>query len=364
MVPELRYETSSDNINFLLYFFFRNDLEDDACSDTDVYKDLEVEDESIEIECCEYSSDECEDDLDINASVETTITATDETLCAELEISEIEMPNNLPPAMQKIHQSTQTYFGKESAADWKIYQTPVIIPNHKFSRSEESSNYSAELGVIGTMKVICSLDLLLQLFEGPCQIPGCIYPVSVKTVTVGVTAVITWSCLSGHKGRFCTSHKVKGLYANNIQTAASILLSGNNLMKVNRMFQFCSMPTIAKDMFLRYQNSLFFPVVQEWWDWNKRNIIEGLHNKEVVLAGDGQCDSPGKTAKYLCYYLLDITSSYVVHCEVMDKRMVGGKSATMEVEALKRSLQSLVQLLNIMEMITDASSSVIKLMSK
>ena len=121
MVPELRYETSSDNINFL-YFFFRNDLEDDACSDTDVNKDLEVEeDESIEIECCEYSSDECEDDLGINASVETTITATDETLCAELEISEIEMQNNLPPAMQKIHQSTQTYFGKESAADWKIY---------------------------------------------------------------------------------------------------------------------------------------------------------------------------------------------------------------------------------------------------
>ena len=74
--------------------------------------------------------------------------------------------------------------------------------------------------------------------------------------------------------------------------------------------------------------------------------------------------TPGKTAKYLCYYLLDITSNYVVHCEVMDKRMVGGKSATMEVEALKRSLQSLVQPLNIMEMITDASSSVIKLMSK
>ena len=126
-------------------------------------KDLEVEeDENIEIECFEYSSDECEDDLGINASVETTMIARDETLCAELEISEIEMQNNLPPVMQKIHQSTQTYFGKESAADLKICQTPVIIPNHKFSRSEESSNYSEELGVIGTMKVICSLDLLLQ----------------------------------------------------------------------------------------------------------------------------------------------------------------------------------------------------------
>ena len=30
MVPELRYDTPSDTMNFLSYFFFRNDLEDDA----------------------------------------------------------------------------------------------------------------------------------------------------------------------------------------------------------------------------------------------------------------------------------------------------------------------------------------------
>ena len=162
------------------------------------------------------------------------------------------------------------------------------------------------------MKVICSLDLLLQSFEGPCQIPGCIYPVSVKTATVGVTAVITWSCLSGHKGRFCTSHKVKGLYANNIQTAASILLSGNNLMKVNRMFQFCSMPTIAKDMFLRYQNSLFFPVVQEWWDWNRRNIIDELHNKEVVLARDVTFQEKQQNTFVITYWILQAAMLCIV----------------------------------------------------
>ena len=40
---------------------------------------------------------------------------------------------------------------------------------------------------------------------------------------------------------------------------------------------------------------------------------------EVILAGDGQWDSPGKTAKYLSYYLMDIMTNYILH---LDKRMV------------------------------------------
>ena len=44
--------------------------------------------------------------------------------------------------------------------------------------------------------------------------------------------------------------------------------------------------------------------------------------------------------------------------------MVGGKSAAMEVEALKGSLNDLIQLLNVIEVVTDASSSVIKEMCK
>ena len=51
-----------------------------------------------------------------------------------------------------------------------------------------------------------------------------------------------------------------------------------------------------------------------------------------------------------------------MHLECMDKREVGGKSPNMEKEALKRSIEKLKLLVNLKEVVTDASSSIIKMM--
>ena len=37
----------------------------------------------------------------------------------------------------------------------------------------------------------------------------------------------------------------------------------------------------------------------------------------------GQCDSPGINAKNLCYFLIEVESSYILDIEVVDKRHVG-----------------------------------------
>ena len=237
-------------------------------------------------------------------------------------------------------------------------------PHRKFTRGEDAAEYLKELDMIQTPKVICSLDLLEKLLDGRCSEPGCILPLTVSTTTVGVTAVISWQCAKGHKGKFCSSHKIRGLYANNVQVASAILISGNNYNKISQLFNFSSSTFMDHTTFYRYQRKLFFPVIKEWWIWMRRSIINELSEQPVVLAGDGQCDSPGKTAKYLSYYLMNITTNYIVHGEYLDKHMVGGKSAAMEVEALKRSLNDLIQLLNVIEVVTDASSSVIKEMRK
>ena len=55
---------------------------------------------------------------------------------------------------------------------------------------------------------------------------------------VGATVVVNSYCEGGHKHRFCSSHEVNGIYANNLQSAAAVLLSGNNFAKVSRMADF------------------------------------------------------------------------------------------------------------------------------
>ena len=96
----------------------------------------------------------------------------------------------------------------------------------------------------------------------------------------------------------------------------------------------------------------------------KDAIIAELSVNQVVLADDGQFDSPGKSAMFLSYFLLDIATNYIVHVQIMGKRMTGGKSVVMEVKALTRSLENLIQVLNVAEVFTDASASVIKEMTK
>jgi len=95
------------------------------------------------------------------------------------------------------------------------------------------------------------------------------------------------------------------------------------------------------------------------------DILELIKDEEVIASGDGQSDSPGHSAKYLTYFLmLSGQEEYIIHIECLDKREVGGKSPNMEREALKRAINYLKNVINLKEVVTDASSSGIKMMGK
>ena len=80
--------------------------------------------------------------------------------------------------------------------------------------------------------------------------------------------------------------------------------------------------------------------------------------------GDGQCDSPGFTAKNLCYFLMEMTTGYIIDLEVLDKREVELKSVNMEKRALQNILERITDVLTVGEVITDASASIKKMMGE
>jgi len=80
--------------------------------------------------------------------------------------------------------------------------------------------------------------------------------------------------------------------------------------------------------------------------------------------GDGQCDSPGFTAKNLCYFMMEITTGYIIDLEVLDKREVELKSVNMEKRALENILQRIKNVLEVVEVVTDASASIKKMMGE
>ena len=91
-------------------------------------------------------------------------------------------------------------------------------------------------------------------------------------------------------------------------------------------------------------------------------LIKEFSGKDMVLGGDGQCDSPGFNAKNLCYFMMEAESNYILDIEVLDKRHVGLISTNMEKEAVLRSLNRLTTEIKVAELATDASTSVKALM--
>ena len=277
-------------------------------------------------------------------SIEPEYEEEEEEAVAEKEKSSV------PSCMGSTTKSTQTdYVHDQSQPSSNGMQ---FGPHKKYTRMEECYAFPSISNLYDDQKVLCSVELLSELFGNMCKYHGCVHQVCVKKCYVGATLIFQWSCRAGHKGKFSTSKTVKGLYVNNVILAASILLSGNNFEKVEKMFNFANIHFVTRDMFFRYQRKLFFPVIEGWWQWMEETLIDQLSNESVILARDGQFDSPGKTAKYLSYFLVHSQSRQIVKVEIFDKRMTHGKSTTMETEALKSALKSTMEHLSVTELET------------
>ena len=83
----------------------------------------------------------------------------------------------------------------------------------------------------------------------------------------------------------------------------------------------------------------------------------------MLLAGDGRCDSPGSSAKYCTYSLMDLDTNTILHMETVDKREVSLQSPSMERTAVIRALKHLEDNgITAGELVTDASSAFQKML--
>ena len=96
----------------------------------------------------------------------------------------------------------------------------------------------------------------------------------------------------------------------------------------------------------------------------REEILDEFAGESIVVGGDGQCDSPGFNAKHLCYFMVEANTNYIIDTEVLDKRHVGLTSTNMEREAVKRGLTALNERVNVVELVTDTSTSIKALLGK
>ena len=193
----------------------------------------------------------------------------------------------------------------------------------KFSRLEDQHLFPEKLAMVKETKFICSLNLFLNLFK-KCQHPDCPNVASTKHHLVGPTLVVNQTCPNGHKGKFASLKDLEEMNANNLQVAASVLLSGNNSAKIEKMANFLGLSFISDSTFYRMQRLYLIPRINELVvELAKGSTDTEFLERDIVVCGDGLCDSPGHTARNLCYFLMELASGYILEVVVRDKRHVG-----------------------------------------
>ena len=77
--------------------------------------------------------------------------------------------------------------------------------------------------------------------------------------------------------------------------------------------------TITSKTFFRHQKCYLQPAISLTWERQQRKLISELleEKKGLVLGGDGRADSPGHSAKYGSYSIVDLNRNKVVDMKLV-----------------------------------------------
>ena len=194
-------------------------------------------------------------------------------------------------------------------------------------------------------QVMVDVENIVQLFEGPCGMQNCQekYKVVERKLEAGVLT-ITYQCKNGHRdvwhsSKVLTTKNGQKLFVSSTLLAAATLLTGNNFEKINLFAHCMNFSFISSTTFHHIQTFYVIPSIKALWGEMKGKIWKLFEKELLVLCGDGRMDSPGFSAKYCLYTMMDHFLDLIVDVQVVDKREAGGTSSHMEKMGCKRILE-------------------------
>ncbi|KAK7901331.1 hypothetical protein WMY93_018100 [Mugilogobius chulae] len=195
---------------------------------------------------------------------------------------------------------------------------------------------------------------------------GAAGPFEVDLIKRGTALIVKWMCPNGHivwQWNSQPTFKFK-MQAGDFMLATNILLSGNNYSKVALLFNYMNMGMVARTTFFSIQDAYCVETIEDFWEESRASVISGLQQDEVVALGDGRMDSPGFSAQYCTYTVMDNHTKKIIQVANTDKRETQGNSTIMEKAAFIQCVDRLRDEITLSEMCTDAHAQISALFSK
>lgn len=153
---------------------------------------------------------------------------------------------------------------------------------------------------------------MLMLLFAVCRQCGS-KAVKLHKVVIGTYLRIKQLCLScSYKCIWSSQPMIRKIPAGNIRLSAAILYAGATPTKVIRVLTFLKCETISTDTYFRHQRDYLLATVSSVYELKHTALISSLSNQHLVLAGDGRADSPGHSAKYGTYSILEMSCNKII----------------------------------------------------
>ena len=209
--------------------------------------------------------------------------------------------------------------------NWKLPKGKKILLSDGNESSEGDSEGELEPSDADKKYLVFSncLDQLLK------RCPKCSVVVTgQKKKTTGSMLSVEMICLDGHITHCDSQPIIKRKPVGNLLLAASILFTGNTFASVSCLASCLNLQFISESVFYDTQQRFLFPVLNQAWKNEQEIVRQELVNKGAInLNGDGRCDSPGHSAKYGTYTLMDNDSGKVVVFSVVQVSEVTSSNA-------------------------------------
>ena len=129
----------------------------------------------------------------------------------------------------------------------------------------------------------------------------------------GTLLLVSYTCQAGHAGVWYSQPMVDGMAAGNLRLSCAVLFCGLTYDRVKEFLYVLSSPCISETHFYDLQNKYLYPCVHSEYSKMSEALIAACGPPEkVTVVGDARCDSPGFSAKYSTYTVMEIKSGAIL----------------------------------------------------
>lgn len=103
----------------------------------------------------------------------------------------------------------------------------------------------------------------------------------------------------------------------NLLISAGILFAGATPTKVLRVFKHIGLVSISTRTFHRHQAKYLEPVIESVWQTQQNELLRASKGSPLSLGGDGRADTPGHSAKFGSYTMMDLRRNKILDFQLV-----------------------------------------------